>query len=35
MTNNDPEDDPLHTFLESDLQDGLDLILQSISKDKD
>jgi len=35
MTDNDPEDDPLHTFLESDLQDGLDLILQSISKDED
>jgi len=35
MTDDDPEDDPLHTFLKSDLQDGLDLILQSISKDKD
>src|SRR5712671_1061005 len=35
MTDDDPEDDPLHTFLESDLQDGLDLILQSISKDED
>jgi len=35
ITDDDPEDDPLHTFLESDLQDGLDLILQSISKDED